>query len=274
MTQFDPLWDTDLGSPEGSVLLGRLRDATVVTSLRGHVARRHRRHTPGRSWSRPTGDHTVTVELQRRRHVRTPSSCTVRRDGSTTTCQVTVHACRWARRVRTTITATDAPESGSSRRYRHDLGRGEPTSVDDHRLVRNARHRSRRRRTAPRRCATPAAERPSAPTGEVTFSAVGAGAFGSPTLRVGARLGVGLQLFGLVHADDLEADHADDGHLPGGDADHWRAPRRQRSITVEPDDRDRRRRPRWSRSSLRPMGRRSGRDARSGSWPRRRTKSA
>ena len=143
MTPFDPLWDTDLGAPGGpyySVGSGAYRRDFA----RGHVLVDTASHT-GSIVVAPTGDHTVTWSSSRDGAFGA-SSCTSD-GGSTTTCQVAYTPGPGrpvpTRSPRPTLRRTDPC------RHRHDDDRGGSTPVDDHRLVRNARHLSLLRRTAP-----------------------------------------------------------------------------------------------------------------------------
>lgn len=175
MTQFDPLWDTDLGAPRGpyySAGSGSYRRDFV----RGHVLVDTVAHT-GSIVVAPTGDHTVTWSSSGDGTFTSPS-CTSD-DGSTTTCQVTYTPAAGSAGPHT-ITATDAPESGST------VATG-TTSIAV----------SRRQSTTAVSCGSPVILPASsdctvtvrdtsggavvAPTGEVTFSTVGGAAFGSAT---------------------------------------------------------------------------------------------
>ena len=174
MTQFDPLWDTDLGAPRGPYYAvgsgGYRRDF-----VRGHVLVDTVAHT-GSIVVAPSGDHTVTWSSGGDGTFESPS-CTSD-GGSTTTCQVRYTPAAGSSGPHT-ITATDPPESGST------VATGTASIVV-----------SRRQSTTAVSCGTPVTlPAPStctatvrdvsggsavAPTGEVRFSAVGDGAFGSP----------------------------------------------------------------------------------------------
>jgi Hypothetical glycosyl hydrolase family 15/Bacterial Ig domain len=172
LTQFDPLWDTDLGAPRGpyyAVGSGRYRRDFV----RGHALVDTVSHT-GSIVVAPSGDHTVTWSSSGDGTFES-SRCTSD-GGSTTTCQVRY-----------------TPSAGSS--GPHTITETGTTSI----LV------SRRQSTTAVSCGTPVTlPAPStctvtvtdvsggsavAPTGEVTFAAAGDGAFNPPRCSLMPRSG-------------------------------------------------------------------------------------
>jgi hypothetical protein len=181
LTQFDPLWDTDLGAPRGpyyAVGSGSYRRDFV----RGHVLVDTVSHT-GSIVVVPSGDHTVTWSSSGEGTFES-SQCTSD-GGSTTTCQVRYTPGAGSSGPHT-ITATDAPESRST------VATGTASIFV-----------SRRQSTTAVSCGTPVTlPAPStctvtvsdasggsatAPTGQVTFTAVGDGAFGPPTCSLSPR---------------------------------------------------------------------------------------
>ncbi len=177
----------------------------------------------------PTGDHTVTWS-SKRDGTFTSQSCTSS-GGSTTTCQVTYTPAAGSAGPHT-ITATDAPESGST------AATG-TTSIAV----------SRRQSTTTVSCGTPVTlPAPSdctvtvrdtsggtavAPTGEVTFSAVGAGAFGSSTCEL-VPGSASASSCSVTYTPTDSGNHQMTATFPS-DVDHLASSSAPAVITVEPE---------------------------------------
>jgi hypothetical protein len=177
-TSFHPLWNTDLGSPRGAAYSlggGRYRRDFA----RGHVVLDTVAHTGyvGSTVVASSGDHTVTWSSTGDGTFASPV-CTS--DGApTTTCQVT-YTPRPGSAGPHTITATDPPEDGSAAAVgttTMQVGRRQSTTTVTCGTPLTL--------PAPSECTVTVSDTSGgaavAPTGEVAFSAVGEGAFGSRT---------------------------------------------------------------------------------------------
>ncbi len=227
MTPFDPLWDTDLGAPAGpyySVGTGAFRRDFA----RGHVLVDTVSHI-GSIVVAPTGDHTVTWSSSGAGAFGA-SSCTSD-GGSTTTCQVTYTPGAGSAGPHA-ITATDAPESGSV------VATGTTTITV-----------GRRQSTTTVSCGTPvtlpapsdctvtvrdtSGGTPVAPTGEVTFSAVGAGASGSPNCALVPGSATASSC-SVAYTPTASGDHQVAATFPS-DVDHVASSSAPVVITIEPE---------------------------------------
>jgi hypothetical protein len=227
MTQFDPLWETDLGGPGGpyySVGSGAYRRDFA----RGHVLVDTASHT-GSIVVAPTGDHTVTWSSSGDGAFGA-SSCDS--DGSsTTTCRVAYTPSPGSAGPHT-ITATDARESGAAtaagtttipvgrRQSTTTVSCGTPVTL-----------------SAPSDCTVTVRDASGgaavAPIGEVTFSAVGAGAFGSPVCALvpGSASASGCS---VTYTPTTSGDHQVTATFPS-DVDHLASSSAPVVVTVEPE---------------------------------------
>ena len=228
ITQFDPLWDTDLGPPSGpyyAVGSGSYRRDFA----RGHVLVDTVAHT-GSIVVAPSGDHTVSWSSSGDGTFGSPQCSSD--DGSTTTCQVTYTPGPGSSGPHT-ITATDAPESGST------VATGTASIVV-----------SRRRSTTAVSCGTPVIipdsstctvtvgdvsdGSPVAPLGEVTFSAEGDGGLGSPTCSL-VPGSSSASSCSVTYTPTTPGDHAVNATFPS-DLDHQPSSSPAPAvITVEPE---------------------------------------
>lgn len=227
MTQFDPLWDTDLGAPRGpyySAGSGTYRRDFV----RGHVLVDTVAHT-GSIVVAPTGDHTVTWSSSGEGTF-TSESCTSS-DGSTTTCQVTYTPAAGSAGPHT-ITATDAPEDGSPAA----IG---TTTIQVGRRLSATTVSCGTPVTLPGQTECTATVRDTsggaavAPIGGVTFAAVGEGSLGSPTCALVADSGSASRC-SVTYAPTAPGDHQVTATFPS-DVDHRASSSAPAVITVEPE---------------------------------------
>ena len=230
LTQFDPLWNTDLGAPKGAYYpagSGTYRRDFA----RGHVLVDTWAHTGSVVLAPvevPDGDHTVTWSSNGDGTFGT-SSCTSD-GGSTTTCQVRYTPAPGSAGTHT-ITAIDASATGSV-----IASASASIAVSRRASVTAVACTSPVAATDASTCAVTVADAnagdASAPLGPVTFSSVGGGSFGSATCSLAAISG-SKSSCSVTYTPTVEGDHTI-GAAFGGDADHKPSTSAPAIVTVEP----------------------------------------
>ena len=227
LTGFDPLWNTDLGTPKGSYY--QTGTGTYRRDFaRGHVLVDAGAHTGSIVVAAADDDHTVTWTSSGDGTF-DASACTSD-GGSTTTCQVRYTPGAGSAGPHT-ITAVDASETGSGA-----VSASTSITVNRRASATTVACTSPVAATDASTCTATVSDTnggdASAPTGPVTFSSTGGGSLGATECSLAAISG-SKSTCSVTYRPTVEGDHAITGAF-GGDADHKPSSSAPAVVVVEP----------------------------------------